>query len=93
MKEVYQSLTIDVIAKCAFGIEVNSVQPSGLDKSSRFYSSAVETFGSFTMSDRWTAYFFLLFFNMFPEILPTSLLFPGKAMDCKFLRFIFDSKN
>ena len=23
MKEVYQSLTIDIIAKCAFGIEVN----------------------------------------------------------------------
>ena len=83
MKDIYQSLTIDIIAKVAFGIEVNSVQPSGLNKSSKFYSSVVETFGSYTMSDRWTSYFFLVFFNMFPGALPASVILPGKQMDCK----------
>ena len=81
MKELYQSLTIDVIAKCAFGIEVNSVQPSGINKSSKFYSCAIETFSSFVFSNRWAAYFFNLFFNIFPDALPASVIFPQKQWD------------
>ena len=90
MKEVYQSLTIDIIAKCAFGIEVNSVQPSTLNKSSKFYSSAIDTFSSFVMTNRWASYFFLVFFNIFPEALPASVIFPGKVFDCKY-NFEFQS--
>ena len=85
MKEVYASLTIDVIGKCAFGIEVNSLQSSEIDRSNKFYSSALETFSAFLLTNRWISYFWLFFFNMFPELLPGSLLFPAKQMDCKFI--------
>jgi hypothetical protein len=88
MKEVYQSLTIDVIAKCAFGIEVNSVQPSGLNKTSKFYSAVTETFASFVMTNRWTSYIFLVFFNIFPEAAPASFILPEKIFDCKFMVLI-----
>ena len=91
MKEVYQSLTIDVIGKCAFGIEVNSLQNNGIDVANKFYSSAIETFSSFIITNRWMSYFFLLFFNMFPELLPASLLFPTKQMDCKFIPIRYGS--
>ena len=85
MKEVYECLTIDVIAKCAFGIEVNSVKPSGLDKSSKFYKAVVGTFSAFCMTNRWMSYIFLVFFNLFPEAAPVRFIFPEKIFDCKFM--------
>ena len=85
MKEVYQSLTIDVIAKCAFGIEVNSVKPSGLDKSSKFYTTVAETFSAFCMTNRWVSYIFLVFFNLFPEAAPASIIFRDKTFGCKLM--------
>ena len=91
MKEVYQSLTVDVIGKCAFGIEVNSLQKDRLDTTNKFYSSAVDTFSSFVISNRWMSLFWLFFFNMFPELLPVSSLFPTKQMDCKYLPFLYGS--
>ena len=85
LKEVYQSLTIDIIGKCAFGIEVNSLQPSKIDRSNKFYKTAIDTFSTFTMTNRWMAYFWTLFFNMFPGVLPAQFLFPANQMDCKSL--------
>ena len=85
MKEVYQSLTIDVIAKCAFGIEVNSVKPSGIDTSSKFYTTVLSVFSAFCMTNRWMSYIFLVFFNLFPEAAPASIIFPEKIFDCKFM--------
>ncbi len=88
MKEIYQSVTIDIIAKCVFGIELNSVEPSTLNKSNRFYSSAINTFSAGAMTNRWISYFWLLFFNIFPEALPASVVLPGKVFDCKY-KFLF----
>ena len=82
-KTIYQSLTIDVIAKCAFGIEINSLQPKGIDKTNKLYKAAIDTFAAFAFTDRWTSYFFLLGFYMFPDLMPVSMSFPTGTMDSK----------
>ena len=83
MKEVYQALTIDVIGKCAFGIEVESLKSDRIDGSNRFYSSAIEAFASFVLTNRWMSYFFLVGFNMFPGLIPSAWLLPTTQFDCK----------
>ena len=85
MKEVYQALTVDVIGKCAFGIEVNSLKSDQIDISNPFFSSAVEVLGSYNITNRWMSYLFL-FFNIFPELAPSEGLFPAKQMDCKLIQ-------
>ena len=82
-KTVYQSLTIDVIAKCAFGIEINSLKPNGIDKTNKLYKAAIDTFAAFAFTDRWTSYFFLFGFYMFPDLMPVSMSFPTGTMDSK----------
>ena len=84
-KTVYQSLTIDVIAKCAFGIEINSLKPNGLDKTNKLYKAAIDTFAGFNFTDRWTSYFFLFGFYMFPDLMPISWSFPTGTMNGKFI--------
>ena len=83
MKEVYQSLTIDVIAKCAFGIEVNSLKPTGIDKTNKLYRSAIDVFAAFLLTNRWIGYFFIFAFYIFPDLTPASWTFPADTMDCK----------
>ena len=78
-------MTIDVIAECAFGIEVNSLQPNGIDKSNKLYKAAIDTFAAFRLEDRWSSYFMNLAFYMFPDLMPISMSFPTSTMDCKYI--------
>ena len=80
-------MTIDVIAECAFGIEVNSLQPNGIDKSNKLYKAAIDTFAAFRLEDRWSSYFMNLAFYMFPDLMPISMSFPTSTMDCKYIFF------